>query len=80
MKKLKPKIIKKALYQPGGNYIMEQGLRQSPLLKRHGMVFIDFDNDYFYLAYVDGNGNFKRGKVKKVKHLSQRCLFRHQQW
>jgi len=78
MKKLKTKVIKKALYH-GCSCAIEHGLPQYTLLKRHGMVFIDFDNDYMYLAYVDSNGDFKRGKVKKVKHFSQRRLFKYKQ-
>ena len=78
MKKLKDKIIRKTLYSHRCDCIVEQGLPQFLILKRHGMLFIDFDNDYFYLAYIDGNGEFKRGKVKKVKLHSQRYLFKNQ--
>lgn len=73
MKKLKTKIIKQVLNHPRRDCIGDYGFPQPPILKRHGMVFIGFDTDYFFLAYVDS----KKWKTKKVKKLSQRCLFRH---
>lgn len=37
------------------------------------MVFIGFDTDYFFLAYVDS----KKWKTKKVKKLSHKRLFKN---
>ena len=78
MKKLKNKIIRKALHHQKCDYVKEYGFPQPPILSRHGMVYIGFNSDYFYFTYVDSNGNFKKWGTKKVKHKSHRCLFRNQ--
>ena len=77
MKKLKDKIIRRTLfYFNRCDFKVEHGLPQYHFLKKHGMVWIDYDKYYYYLAYIDENGNYKKG-IRKVKHYSQRCLFRH---
>lgn len=78
MKKLKPKIIRKVLYHQNCEDLEEciekyYGFPQHPILNRHGMVFIGFDTDYFFLAYVDS----KKWKTKKVKKLSHKRLFKN---
>lgn len=72
MKKLKTKIIKKVLNHPRRDCIGDYGFPQSPILKRHGMLFIGFDTDYFFLAYA----NSKKWKTKKIKKLSHKRLFK----